>query len=59
MSERTPEEQARINAIRERFQAEKPSPDELIASGEYEGPVTLGECLDKMTATKDEPKRIP
>ncbi len=44
--ERTPEEQARINAIRERFQTEKPSIDELFASGEYEGPVTLGTYLN-------------
>lgn len=37
--ERTPEEQARIDAIREKYQREKPGPDQLVASGEYEGPV--------------------
>jgi len=37
--ERTPEDQARIDAIREKYQRDKPGPDQLIASGEYEGPV--------------------
>ena len=36
---RTPEEQARIDAIREKYQREKPGPDQLRASGAYEGPV--------------------
>jgi hypothetical protein len=36
---RTPEEQARIQALRERFQSERPTHEELIASGEYEGPI--------------------
>ncbi len=34
-----PEERARIQAIRERFQADRPTHDDLIASGEYEGPI--------------------
>jgi DNA-binding XRE family transcriptional regulator len=38
----TPEEQARIDAIREKYQREKPGPDQLAASGEYEGPVQAG-----------------
>jgi DNA-binding phage protein len=37
-SDRTPEEQARIKAIRERFQRERPTHEELIASAEYDGP---------------------
>jgi ribosome-binding protein aMBF1 (putative translation factor) len=37
--ERTPEEQARIEAIREKYRREKPGPDQVVASGEYEGPV--------------------
>jgi hypothetical protein len=37
--DRTPEEQARIEALRERFQCERPTHAELIASGEYEGPI--------------------
>jgi len=36
--DRSPEERARIRAVRERFQAERPTHEELIASGEYEGP---------------------
>ncbi len=37
--DRSPEERARIQAIRERFQADRPTHDDLIASGEYEGPI--------------------
>lgn len=37
--DRSPEERARIRAIRERFQADRPTHDDLIASGEYEGPI--------------------
>jgi DNA-binding XRE family transcriptional regulator len=44
--ERTPEEQARIDAIRERFQRERPSLDELVASGECEPPISQGEYWD-------------
>src|SRR5438105_952543 len=38
-TERTPEEKARLQAIRERFQREKPSLEDLVASGDYDGPV--------------------
>jgi ribosomal protein S18 acetylase RimI-like enzyme len=41
--ERTPEEQARIDAVRERFQRERPSLEDLVASGEYEPPISQGE----------------
>jgi transcriptional regulator with XRE-family HTH domain len=40
--ERTPEEQARIDAIRQKYQREKLGPDQLAATGEYEGPVQAG-----------------
>jgi hypothetical protein len=43
--DRTPEEQARIQALRERFQSERPSHEELIASGEYEGPISQGSLV--------------
>ena len=43
--ERSAEELARYQAIRERFQREKPSLDELVASGEYNEPLPMGEYL--------------
>lgn len=42
---RTPEEIARHKAIRERFQREKPSLEQLIESGEYNEPLPMGEYL--------------
>jgi hypothetical protein len=33
---KTPAEQAKENAVRERFQREKPSPQQLTQSGEYD-----------------------
>lgn len=44
--ERSPEEQARIDAIRERFQRERPSLNELVESGEFEPPISQGEYFD-------------
>jgi DNA-binding XRE family transcriptional regulator len=41
-TERTPEEQARIREIRERFQRERPSLEELVASGDCDPPVPQG-----------------
>ena len=38
-------DRARHNAIREKFQKERPSLDELIASGDAEPPTSLGEYL--------------
>jgi DNA-binding XRE family transcriptional regulator len=35
-TERTPEEKARLAAIREKFQRERPSLETLVATGEYE-----------------------
>lgn len=44
--DRSPEEQARIDAIRERFQRERPSLEELVASGEFEPAISQGEYWD-------------
>lgn len=38
----TPEDRARHKAIREKFQKERPTPQELIASGEYTDPIPHG-----------------
>ena len=50
--ERTPEEQARIQAIRDHFQAARPTPDELLASGDAEEFVPLGEYLGLLAAVR-------
>jgi ribosome-binding protein aMBF1 (putative translation factor) len=42
---RTPEDIARHKAIRERFQKEKPSLEQLVESGEYNEPLPMGEYL--------------
>lgn len=44
--ERSLEDQARIDAVRERFQRDRPSLEELLASGEFEPPVPQGEHWD-------------
>lgn len=41
-SERTPEEMARIREVRARFQRERPTLEELVASGECDPPVLQG-----------------
>jgi transcriptional regulator with XRE-family HTH domain len=59
-AERTPKEQARIEAIRKKYQQEKPGPEQLVASGEYEGPVQAGafwEVRRVMAALKAERER--
>jgi transcriptional regulator with XRE-family HTH domain len=45
-TERTPEERARLQALREQFQKEKPALEDLVASGEYDGPVPQGAYLE-------------
>jgi transcriptional regulator with XRE-family HTH domain len=58
--ERTPQEQARIDALRAKFERERPGPDQLAASGEYEGPVQAGaywEVRRVMTELKAERER--
>jgi len=47
-ADRSPEEMSRLRAIREKFQSERPSLDELVASGDYTGPVEHGAVLDAM-----------
>src|SRR3954471_8935469 len=42
---RTAEDLARYKAIRERFQQEKPSLEDLVSSGEYNEPLPMGEHL--------------
>ena len=44
--DRSPEEQARIDAIRERSQRERPSLDELVESGEFEPSISQGDHWD-------------
>jgi len=41
--ERTEEEKARLKAVRERFQREKPTSEQLVASGEYNPPIRQSE----------------
>jgi hypothetical protein len=41
--ERTPEEQSRIQAIRDYYQKQRPTPDELLASEESRESMPLGE----------------
>ena len=43
---RTPEEKEHLQAVRDTFQAERPSLDDLIESGDYTEPVKHGVTLD-------------
>ena len=43
--ERTPEQLAELRAAREQFQRDRPGLDDLIASGQYEGPYRQGDVL--------------
>jgi len=47
--ERTPAEQRELDEIRERFQRERPSLDDLLATGEAHEAVAHGEYLDLRT----------
>lgn len=46
--ERTPEEKARLKAVRDRFQKEKPSLEKLVAGGEYSPPIKQVEYCELM-----------
>jgi DNA-binding XRE family transcriptional regulator len=46
----TPANRARHKAIREKFQKERPTPQQLIESGEYVGPIPHGVYLSLMAA---------
>jgi ribosome-binding protein aMBF1 (putative translation factor) len=48
--ERTPEQLAERHAVRERFQRDRPTLEDLIASGEYEGPHRLGDVMEFRSA---------
>jgi len=43
---RTKADQERLKSIREKFQQERPSLDELVRSGEFEGPVSQETYLE-------------
>ena len=45
---RSAEEQARLQALRDHFQSERPSLDALVESGDYSEPVKHGATLDAM-----------
>ncbi len=45
---RTPQEKERLKAVRDTFQAERPSLEELLASGDYTASVTHGVTLDAL-----------
>jgi hypothetical protein len=44
-SKETPEETASLRAARERYQREKPSPEQLLAEGGHKEFVPLGELI--------------
>ena len=44
-TERTPEELAELRAARATFQRERPGEEELIASGDYDGPYRHGDII--------------
>jgi hypothetical protein len=48
--ERTPEQMAELRAAREAFQRDKPSLDDLDASGDYEGPYRHGDVMSFLSA---------
>ncbi len=50
--ERSPEEKAKIKALRDSLQKERPSLETLVRSGEYTEPTTLGEFLDAKTIAR-------
>ncbi|MBY0512594.1 MAG: helix-turn-helix transcriptional regulator [Gemmataceae bacterium] len=49
----TPEDRARHKAIREKFQRERPTMEQLLASGEYVGPIPLEEYFQFQVALHD------
>lgn len=44
-TDRTPEETDRLRAVRERYQGEKPTPDQLLSEGGHERFIPLGELM--------------
>ena len=59
-SDRTPEELAELKAEHERLSRERPTMDELLESGDYDGPFSQGDVLaflSALGALKDERER--
>lgn len=50
VANRTPEDRERHRAIRETFQRERPTMEQLIQSGEYIGPMPLAEVFSLLEA---------
>ena len=48
--EQTPEELADLKAERARFSRERPGPEDLIDSGDYEGPYRQGNIMALLSA---------
>jgi DNA-binding XRE family transcriptional regulator len=60
-ADRTQKQTAALRAERDRFTKTKPTMDELLASGEYEGPFEQGtyfDLVDAMAALKAERERL-
>jgi len=58
--QRSPAEKARLRHLREHFQSTRPTPEELLTSGDVDEFITLGEYLelrDAVRALKQERKR--
>ncbi|MDD4889416.1 MAG: helix-turn-helix transcriptional regulator [Phycisphaerae bacterium] len=49
---RTPAERKELARVRQRFQAERPSLDDMVASGEASEPMPMGEFLDHRQAIR-------
>ena len=47
---RTPEELAELKAERDYFSRERPGQEELLASGDYDGPFKMGDIMALLTA---------
>ena len=55
--ERTAEELAELRAVRDEFQRDRPGPDELASSGEYEGPYRQGDLMALLSAIAEVRRR--
>jgi Helix-turn-helix len=56
-SDRTPDELAKLRAERERFSRERPGPEQLVASGEYEGPFRQSNIMALLTGIAELKRR--
>jgi Helix-turn-helix domain len=55
--DRTPEELAELKAEREQFSRERPDVDDLLASGDHEGPYRQGNIMALMSAIAELKRR--